>query len=301
MPLIRTVSGLPDLATLPPITACDSILVASPEFFDVEPAVDPRRVAPVDRLLARQQWRALVRTWMRLGHAVEVLPGAPLLPDHVFTASFCLPVPPGVLAAGPAAVASIMRSARRQGSVRSSNAALEGAGALVEELDAFSVRSFEGAADASWHPNRAFLFGGLGPRTDVSAFERLAAWTGVPLAVLALTDARFPQLQTCLAPIDSRRALYFPGAFDVDGRALIDAVYPDAIAVGEEDALNMACNARCPDGAHVLIQSGSARAEAALRDAGLEIIALETSEFMKAGGSVGALGLQFWAGPDRAP
>ena len=294
---IRLAAQLPELSSLPPIPRGDRILVASPEFFDVEYVINPHmagHVGNVDRLLARQQWRELVRVYERLGFAVDVLPGEPFLPDYVFTANQCLPVPPGLLAEGPAAVASIMASARRQAEVRPYIAFLRDRGLHVEQLDPYAVRSFEGTGDASWHPERALLLGGVGPRSSEAAYERIAAWLGVPVVTLALTDPRFYHLDTCLSPIDGRRALYFPDAFDADGRAVIEAVYPDAIAVSELEAMNMACNAHSPDGEHVLVQSGCPAAEDALRALGLQVIPVDTSEFVKSGGSIFCMKLQYW-------
>jgi len=283
--LIRTASDLPALASLPSIAPGDRILVASPEYFE---ATQP--------LEARQQWRALVQAYQALGFPIDVLPGEPLLPHHVFTAHHCLPVPPGLLADGPSAVISIMSSPRRQPELVSVAAALESAGLHLERLDLFAVRSFEGTRDATWHPTRALLFGGLG---DPAAYERLAAWMGIPVVTLDLVDPRFSRLAQCLCPIDGRRALYFPGAFSAEGQALVEAGWPDAIAVSEADALNGACGAHCPDGEHVLIPSGSASTEAALKTAGLQVIPLDVGAI---GGSVSDLELQYWScsrGPAR--
>ncbi len=298
MSLIRTIADLPDLATLPPISGGDRILVGAPDFFDVEYVINPHmagNVGQVDRLRARQQWRALVAVYERLGYPVDVLPGQPFLPDWVFVANQCLPVPPGLLAEGPAAVVSIMASARRQAEIGPYTAALDAAGLHLERLDPYTVGSFEGTGDGSWHPTRAFLFGGVGPRTDRAAYERLSAWMGIPVAILDLVDERFYHLDTCLSPLDAQAALYYPGAFTAHGRALIEAVYPQAIPVDEAEAMNMACNAHCPDQRHVIVQAGSPRTEAALRAAGFEVIDLDTSEFLKSGGSVFCMKLQYWS------
>ena len=298
MSLIRLASDVPDLASLPPIPRGDRLLMASPEFFDVEYVINPHmagNVGNVDRLLARQQWRALLHAYQAIGIAIDVLPGEPFLPDYVFTANQCLPVPPGLLADGPGAVLSIMASALRQAEIAPYRTALTGRGLHVESLDAFAVRSFEGTGDASWHPERALLLGGVGPRTSIAAYERISAWLGVPVVILDLGDPRFYHLDTCLCPIDARRALYFPDAFTAAGQALIQAVYPAAIPVSEVEAMNMACNAHSPDGHHVILQAGSPAAEAALEAAGLTVIAVETSEFLKSGGSVFCMKLQYWS------
>ena len=119
--------------------------------------------------------------------------------------------------------------------------------------------------------------------------------TGVPVALLELTDPRFYHLDTCLSPIDGRCALYFPGAFTEQGVQLIEAIYPEAIPVQEAEACNMVCNGHCPDGQHFLVHPGSPSATAALEQRGIEVVALDTSEFLKSGGSVFCMKLHYWA------
>jgi len=296
--LIRTVADLPDVAGLPRIPRPNRILLVEPEFYDVEYVINPHMAAyleGVDRLLARQQWLALRRAYEQLAAPVEVLPGQPFLPDFVFSANQALPVPPGLLAEGPAAVMSIMASSRRQPEVRPFAEALSSRGLHLERLDHYVVRSFEGTGDGSWHPERALLLGGVGPRTASAAYERISAWTGVPVVLLELTDPRFYHLDTCLSPIDARCALFFPGAFTEEGVALIEAIYPEAIAVQEAEACNMVCNGHCPDGQHFLVHPGSPSAEAALEQRGIEIVQLDTSEYLKSGGSVFCMKLHYWA------
>jgi len=301
--LIRSVQELPEIEGLPRIARPDRILLVEPEFYDVEYVINPHMAAyleGVDRLLARQQWLALRRAYEQVFGRVEVLRGEPFLPDFVFSANQALPVPPGLLAEGPGAILSIMASSRRQPEVRPFGAALEQRGLHLEELDPYVVRSFEGTGDGSWHPERALLLGGVGPRTTVPAYERISAWTGVPVVLLELTDPRFYHLDTCLSPIDSQCALYFPGAFTEEGVALIEAVYPEAIAVQEAEACNMVCNGHCPDGQHFLVHPGSPSAFAALEQRGIEVVTLDTSEFLKSGGSVFCMKLQYWGADARS-
>ena len=78
-----------------------------------------------------------------------------------------------------------------------------------------------------------------------------------------------------------------PEAFTPDGRALIETLFERAIAAPEDEARRgFACNALCPDGRHVLIQRGNTVTNSRLEAAGLEVLELDTGEFMKSGGSV---------------
>src|SRR6201998_1787080 len=60
-----------------------------PTFFAVEYAINPWMdvTAPVDVDVARAQWEGLYRTYLRLGHRVDLVEPAPGLPDMVYAAN----------------------------------------------------------------------------------------------------------------------------------------------------------------------------------------------------------------------
>ncbi len=101
-----------------------------------------------------------------------------------------------------------------------------------------------------------------------------------------LADPRFYHLDTALAALDERTALFVAGAFLPEGLALLEAAFADLIEVPPEEALRLAANAWCPDSRNVLLPAGCPRTEAALRVRGFRPLPLETGEFLKSGGSV---------------
>ena len=64
-------------------------LMCRPTYFAVDYAINPWMDISlgVDRELALQQWDALRRTYLDLGHQVDVIPPVPGLPDMVFAAN----------------------------------------------------------------------------------------------------------------------------------------------------------------------------------------------------------------------
>jgi N-dimethylarginine dimethylaminohydrolase len=69
-----------------------------------------------------------------------------------------------------------------------------------------------------------------------------------------------------------------------------------SIEVDDDEArTKLAANACCPDGRHVLIQSGCTKTNRALESAGYRAVEVETSEFLKSGGSVFCLKLAIGA------
>ncbi len=286
------------LEELPQLPLGQRILMVDPGYFDVESTGNPHmrgNIGRIDRFTARQQWLALRACYEGLGLGVDVLESVPLLPDLVFSANQVLPVPPGLLAEGPAVVPSIMRSARRQAEVPHVAGFFANKGLHIEPLNPNLVPRFEGSGDALWVPGRAALLGAVGPRSARQAYEFLHAWTGVTLVQLKLVDIRFYHLDTCLSVLDERTAVYFPDAFDAAGNALLEALFPTLVAVHEEEAMAMVCNGHCPDGKHYLVQRGCARVAHLLAAAGFEVIELDTSEFLLSGGSVFCMKQQYWA------
>ena len=271
--------------------------MADPEFFDVEHVGNPHmegNLGRVDRFTARCQWKCLLESYVGIGIPVDVLPAIPLLPDYVFTANQALSLPAGLLAAGPAAVESIMNSARRQAETVSVADFFSSANVHMERLNPYVVPSFEGGGDALWHPGRSLLYGGLGSRSSVEAYRHLSAWTGLPIVVLGLVDPRFYHLDTCLSILDDDTALYYPGAFDEEGRQMLEKLFPRGLPVTEDEAMQMVCNGHCPDGRNFLVQGGRDRVNKWLTERGFVVVELDTSEFLLSGGSVFCLKQHYW-------
>jgi N-dimethylarginine dimethylaminohydrolase len=272
--------------------------MVEPRFYDVERVINPHmegNVGRVDRFVARHQWRSLVEAYRSIGQRVDIMEGQPLLPDLVFCANQALPMPPGLGAEGGSAVMSLMRRASREPEVRWIERFLGSQGLHIEHLDPWSVPSMEGTGDGLWHPGRALLWGGVGPRSRPEAWARVSAMAGVPVMLLRLIDPRFYHLDTCLSFVDEETAVLFPGAFDDAGRALLAALVPRLIEVDEAEAMNMACNGHSPDGRHYLVQRGSPRCNGRLAEIGLEVVELDTDQFLLSGGSVYCMKLHWWS------
>lgn len=282
--------------TTPPMPLPRRVLMVTPDHFDVVYVINPHmegHLGQIDRTLARQQWEALRDTYQRLGLDVHVLEGAPDLPDMVFCANQTLPFLQENGQRG--VVLSRMHAPQRRAEVPYLARFFETQGYTLRSIPEDVPGSFEGMGDALWHPGHALLWGGYGFRTDPAVYEWLAQTLGVRVITLHLTDPDFYHLDTCLSLLDAGTALYVPAAFDDEGRALLHRLIPHLIEVPEREARELlACNAHCPDGRHVLIQRGCTETIARLRAAGFEPIELETSEFLKSGGSVFCMKLMFF-------
>ncbi len=283
------------LGECPKLPPPKRVLMTTPEHFEVAYVINPHmegHIGAVDRDEARRQWTALRKTYLALGFDVQVLEGRPGLPDMVFCANQTLPYLDADGRRG--VVLSRMHAPQRRDEVAHFATFFHDLGYDTRPLPEH-VRAFEGMGDALWHPGRALLWGGYGFRTDPQAYEALTARLGVPVLALRLEDPDFYHLDTCLCVLDETTALIYPGAFDADGLRLLAHFFPRLLEAPEDEARRrLACNAHSPDGRRVIIQRGNAHTCRMLAEAGFTPLEVETSEFLKAGGSVFCMKLMFW-------
>ncbi len=165
----------------------------------------------------------------------------------------------------------------------------------IHHLDPKSITDFEGCGDAIWHTGRRLLWGGYGHRSSVEAYETVSEMLGLPVIALELVDEAFYHLDTCLCVLNETTVLIYPGAFTEEGLRLINSVFGQVITANEYEAkAQFACNATCPDGKHVVIQEGCTDVNKKLRDAGFSVHEVDTSEYLKSGGSVFCMKQLLW-------
>lgn len=285
------------LENLPQLPRPNRVVLTTPTHFDVEYVINPHmseNVGTVNREVAFQQWKAVRATYTALDAEPVVLNGQSGLPDMVFTANQTLPFyKPKSDTRG--VVLSRMHSEHREGEVPYFASFFENQGYAVERLPDDTEADFEGMGDALWHPGRQLLWGGYGYRTNPTAYKALSELLNVPVVLLRLVDPDYYHLDTCLCPLDTEHALVASAAFDEDGRTLIDKLFDTVIEVPDEEARHQfACNAHTPDGRHVLIQEGCERTIQLLRAHDFVPVELDTSEFLKAGGSVFCMKQMVW-------
>lgn len=284
------------LGSLPAIPRPGRVLLTSPDHFEVAYVINPHmegHIGDVDAERARAQWDALRAAYERVGMEVSVVAGQPGLPDMVFCANQTLPyLTPG---GQRGAILSRMHAPQRKPEVEHYARFFESEGYEVTGLDPDLPGDFEGMGDALWHPGRYLLWGGYGYRTDRGVYDRLGDKMGFPVLPLHLEDPDFYHLDTCLCPLDEHTALVYPGAFDDEGLATIRAHFARVLEAPEHEARDLfACNAHSPDGRHVFIQRGCTETNAMLREAGFEVVELDTDEYLKSGGSVFCMKLMYW-------
>lgn len=285
-----------------------AILMCDPQQFriiDVKNAFMEGNINRTSTNKTVKQWNALRSVFEKLGHCVEVVRSRPGREDMVFTANQVLL---GADAGRHRSANSVRHNIVYKSAVKYVVLANMVHPSRSKEIAYFekwfaahgyrivrlhgqkhqSAPYFEGQGDALWHPGVQLLWGGWGHRTELSAHQQLCELINVPILTLHLVHPKFYHLDTAFCPLDMHTVMYYPGAFNIHGNELIRHFFKNVIAVNDADAENFACNA-LPLEKNVILQKGSSRVCAHLRQYGFKPIEVDTSEFMKSGGSVSCL------------
>ena len=267
------------------------VLMTSPEYFEVIYAINPYmkdesgNLKQVDRGLAMKQWQILKDKYISLGMKVDVLPGVAGFPDMVFCANQSLPFW-DVEKNKPAVIMSHMRSEFRQGEVETYSKWYRQNGYIVHELPQRAL-SLEGNGDALVHPGRKLIWGGWGPRTDRDVYKEITNISGYDVIPLPLMNPSFYHLDTCFSILDENTVVIQPEAFDELSSKMIFEVFENVIETSIADCSTFFTgNCHSPNGKDVITHKGCDRFDAELIKKGYDVHPVDTSEFIKSGGSV---------------
>ncbi len=273
-----------------------NILMASPEYFDV---VDVKNVhmagnaGKIDKKLAHIQWNELKSAF---NHAVKegildkvlVIDGAKDCEDMVFTANQSFP---WIAENGDKIVVmSKMRHDSRKREVPFFEAYYKNLG--YNTLHLTQTQLFEGMGDLIPHIGKRLLYGGYGHRTNKDAYKELAAILQVPIVALELIDERFYHLDTCYVSLGNEAVMICKEAFTDEGLSVLAKLYKRVYYIPISEAIdNFALNAHTvfdykTNKKMVFIHKGTTFTYNILKKEGFEIYEVDTSEYMKSGGSV---------------
>jgi len=265
------------------------LLMCSPRLYDVDYVINPwmaGNVHAASRELAAAQWQRLYEALSRIADVSLVEPQAGS-PDMVFTANAGLRNQTGGRASGEVAVSSFFHPERQGEETHFRQWFIENGYTI---LDISRESPFEGEGDALFSEDKSRLWAGCGMRTSKSSHELLREAWEIEVVSLELVDPRFYHLDTCFAPLEGGYVMYYPAAFSEAAIKEIEAFYPEEkrIVVEEADAVRFACNAVNLGQTILLNRIGRGLAER-LELAGFDVVQLDLSEFLRAGGAAKCL------------
>lgn len=256
-------------------------LMAPAHHYGVLYEINPwmNREVPADPQRSMEQWTALVDVLRAAGAEIETIDPVDGLPDMVFTAN-------AGFVWGDRFVPSRFRHAERSGEETYYKLWFRATGARISELPGRPY--FEGAGDALPFGDR--ILAGYRIRSEFDAHTALAKVLDVEVLSVELIDQRFYHLDLTFCPLDDRRALVVPEAWDEYGREVVKALVPEPIPLTADEALAFCANS-VVIGDVIVMPACTRRLEAELTRVGLRVCVTPVSEFLKAGGGVRCLTL----------
>jgi N-dimethylarginine dimethylaminohydrolase len=248
-------------------------LMCKPEHFAVTYAINPwmRPDVPVDVELAVAQWEMLRRTYLDLGHRVDLIDPVPGLPDMVYAAN------------GATVVDGVVYGARFRYSERAPEAAAHRAWFAASGFGDVVLPEFVNEGEGDLLVAGGVILAGSGFRTDPCAHAEAAKVLRRAVVALQLVDPRFYHLDTALAVLDETTIAWLPEAFAPESRAVLQNRYPDAVLATPADAGVLGLNA-VSDGRHVVLPAEATDLAAALAERGFVPVPVAVSELLKGGG-----------------
>jgi arginine dihydrolase len=278
-------------------------VMVRPDHFRVEyqinPFMDPDRQP--DAALAREQWDGLVAAIRAHGGEVQVVEQRADAPDMVYAMNLGFAVerpegpfeprrpsaPQGQPRSAGHVVMSHMRYAERRMETESAAAWFAGRGFCVSYVGRYGVGAHLEAGDAfAWGDG---LVVGYGPRTDELGLKALATELDVLVRGLRITHPGMYHLDLAFCPLDDRRAIVCPAAFDDESAAALLSLVPEPLVITEAEALSTFCANSVVIGRKVLMPACPDRVRARLETWGFEVVLVDVSQFHLGGGSIRCL------------
>lgn len=245
--------------------------------YEINPWMRREVAADPDRSIA--QWQGLVETLERVGATIDMIDPVDGLPDMVFTAN-------AGFVWGNRFVPSRFTHPERSGEEPHYEHWFTTRGHDVVRLD--GNPHFEGAGDAL--PFRDRIIAGYRIRSEFDAHTALAKAIDVEVLSIELIDQRFYHLDLTFCPLDERRALIVPSAWDDYGREVVRSIVPEPIELTDDEALAFCANSVVV-GNVIVMPSCTPRLEDELNRRGFAVRVSPVDEFLKAGGGVRCLTL----------
>jgi N-dimethylarginine dimethylaminohydrolase len=250
------------------------LLMSDAKHFSVEFEINPYMNTgdQPDHAAAIAEHDAIVAAHRAAGRRVEYLSTVPGCPDMVYTAN-------AALVRGNKAVLAQLPPERRAETPHYRKQ-LESRG--LEVIDPPYL--FSGQGDAL--PCGNLLLAGAGWRTDPRMHEFLRQVLGYHVVSLQTVSDRWYDIDLALAVIENPHTLaYCPEAFDEASRRRLRGLGLDLVEVAADEAESFALNL-VSDGTTVTMTEGAPRLAAALRERGLTVVELKTTELKKGGGGI---------------
>ncbi|MDP9073062.1 MAG: arginine deiminase-related protein [Actinomycetota bacterium] len=245
--------------------------------YEINPWMHHEVLADPDRAMA--QWEHLVATLQAAGAQVEIQPAEAGWPDLVFTAN-------AGIVNGNQFIPARFRHPERQGETPFDEAWFAAHGFEVTPLPLGVCQ--EGAGDAL--PFGSSLVAAYRFRSDAASHAYLSHLTGAAVRSVELVDPRLYHLDLTLCPLDDRRAIVAPLAWDRYGCRVMEALVPEPVVLDTDETLSFCANSVVV-GSTVVMPACTPRLRRQLEAWDFDVVVCQVDEFLKAGGGCRCLTL----------
>jgi N-dimethylarginine dimethylaminohydrolase len=274
------------------------VLMCSPDYFDI---VDEKNVhmhaqiGSVEKQKALDQWTALKQTYeslIQLGalEEIQVLAGDKDCEDMVFAANQTLPWYDGKVI-----LSNMYHESRKREVKHYAHFFLQQG---YQCLPLAEKMVFEGMGDAIPHPSKKLIYGGFGHRTELAVYAQISHMLDCPIVTLEMINPKFYHLDTCFLPINQYTVMLCKEAFTEEAYAKIKSLFIEVIDIPEYLAANtFALNAHIiptQNGVQAIIEKKASEVTQLLQDRNIRVWPVDTSEFMKSGGSVFCMKMMYY-------
>lgn len=250
--------------------------------YEINPWMDKNN--KVDSTKAMEEYNFLKQTYIDLGVKVNEITQKQGLPDMVYAANCGFPY-------GNLFIKSNFKYDERKEEAELAKAYFQKAGYAIKELP--SNIAWEGEGDLLVAGDQYFL--GWGKRTDYEAKHYLAEYLDREIIDFKMIDPYYYHLDTCFLPLDKDTVAINPKSFEPEGLKKIHDNFANVIEVGERDNSLMACNGVAV-GKTVVSPAGVSRElQNAYARYGFSVREIPLPEFLKGGGSVKCLTLEYYS------
>lgn len=271
------------------------ILLVSPEYFDVVDIKNPYMKGQIGNIKsdkAVQQWKNLYTAfekWKDNGviQQLETIAGISKLEDMVFCAN---PFIMWTKEDGASfALLSNMQFESRQAEVDIFEEYFKNRSIKTQRIS--SEIKIEGNGDLIPHPGRKVLWMGYGYRTELDAARILTEVLEAHIIPLKLVSPNFYHLDTCFCVIDEENVAICREALDEESFLKIKAVFPFVHEISLHEAknnfsLNSLIMSSISGEKFGILPLGCEELKIILQELNVKIQEVDTSEFIKSGGSV---------------
>src|SRR3989344_1287293 len=261
------------------------ILMCPPDHFSIKYEINPwmHIENKVNPLKAKEEFFKLKSVYQDLNVNILEIPQNKNPPDMVYAANFGFPK-------NNFFIKSNFKFKERKKESHLSKIYFEKLGFKIKELP--QDIKFEGQGDLL--TNGKSYFFGWGKRSDFKAKKYLADFLEQEIIDFKLIDPYYYHLDTCFAPIDKKTVVVNPNAFEKKDIDKINKLFQNVISVSKNDNKLFACNLVVTGKTIVIGKGISNKLKEDFKRYGFTAIETPTSEFIKGGGSVKCLTLEFY-------